>query len=89
MTGYWEQAKAAQDVMNRQMSKVLHASVKAHERNQDIHRMVVIEGQSLAVAAAKYEISRNRAMQIVCRLAGTRTLTEARAKYSKGEASCA
>ncbi|MBB3010658.1 hypothetical protein [Cupriavidus alkaliphilus] len=61
---------------NRLMSTVL--------RNIDIHRIVVMEGQALAVAAAKYDISRNRAMQIVCRLAGTRTLTEAREKQKGG-----
>ncbi|CAG2132385.1 hypothetical protein [Cupriavidus numazuensis] len=85
MTGYWTEAKAAHDAVNLLTSRALQTIA----RNTEIHRMVAIEGQTLAAAAAKYEISRNRAMQIVCRIAGTRTLTEARAKHSKGEVSCA
>ncbi|MDW3682953.1 hypothetical protein RA280_14585 [Cupriavidus sp. CV2] len=53
------------------------------ERNAAIYRMVVIEGKSLAVPAAAFNISRNRAMQIACKVAGTRTLTEARAKQGE------
>jgi hypothetical protein len=50
------------------------------EGNVVIYRVVVIEGKPLAVPAAAFNISRNRAMQIACKLAGTRTLTEARNK---------
>lgn len=53
------------------------------ERNRDIHRMLVIEGKSLAVAAAAYGISRMRCQQIACAVAKTRTLTEARAKQGE------
>jgi len=59
------------------------------DRNLAIHRMLVIDGKSLAVAAAAYGISRMRCQQIACAVAKTRTLTEARAKHSKGEVSCA
>ncbi|NSX14978.1 hypothetical protein HTY52_12920 [Cupriavidus taiwanensis] len=55
------------------------------DRNKAIHRMLVIDGKSLAVAAAAYGISRMRCQQIACAVAKTRTLTEARAKI-KGDA---
>lgn len=46
-------------------------------RNRVIHHMLVIDGKSLAAAAA-YGISRMRCQQIACTVAKTRALTEAR-----------